>query len=440
MPAKNSPEPTGFAQVQAQLLVPGQTQPLNLDTILVFKEASFKENVFSGIAEYTLTYATTSLDFVEKALKACELSGTPQLQFRYGFGDATHMRWLAWQTGLVKQVTSMPLNVGQQAGHNVLIHVGNALYTATRAKKTVIRKGFISDIVNQIATENGLQVVIEPTQNQFFYIQSYMDDVSFITARLQPRAANAKGFGNYVFYVRDDILHFHTPDYQATYSEFDYYDSPHHHMGENSLGQLLYDEGVSGTRLVVHDPYTAQTKELFSDPTKALTLANTLPQFDSVVNGQRNITYHLSQNQPEESVNIGQNLYERARMNAFKATITTDKIFDVRAGNFMNLVVSPSNKQTSTWSGVYLVLDTTYVIKQGAISAILTVTRGETSTTLGQINTQGPDNQLTPQTSAPGHPINLRDMQDSQVTKGAPTTTGNNTTYAEVMDPDTALD
>jgi hypothetical protein len=72
------------------------------------------------------------------------------------------------------------------------LRTSDALYMLREIQtKTVARRGRISDIVNQIASENGIQdTVVEQTSgDQFLLIQSFMSDHQFIEQRCLPRAS-----------------------------------------------------------------------------------------------------------------------------------------------------------------------------------------------------------------------------------------------------------
>ena len=66
-----------------------------------------------------------------------------------------------------------------------------------------------------------------------------------------------------------DIPPTHTPDYQATYQQLNYYESPTIKMGENSVGQKLFDNAVAGTR-----HWTNEVLDLISKPTGAIRVRN----------------------------------------------------------------------------------------------------------------------------------------------------------------------
>lgn len=436
MPVKIVPELSGFAHFDTEIILPDKSSSVALAQGLVFQQASLSENVLTGEAVYTIRYATSSLDFVEKIVSAAKADGNPLVRFRQGYGEPQKIDWKPWITGLLVSHNSMPVGTGDQAGHIVDLTVSDTIFSAGRTNKTVARSGKISAIVQQIASENGVEAVVEETKGEFSYIQSYQDDIRFIRQRLQPRATSATGHGNYLFYMRDNVLHFHSPDYQTNYLELHYYESPQMNMGQTDAGQRLFDEGVSGVRLVAYDPYTGQSKEVASEAEKALRLAKGIYRLDKITNGQLNLVYHLGANGPDEAVAIAQNTYENTRLKHQRMSMKLSKLIDIRAGDFLNVVISPASKRASTWGGVWLVTQTVYLIQKGAVSSTVALARGEVMPNLNNTVAQIPNLQLVPEQEAPGRDLNVREVQSSGQTAGAESTASSNG-YATVLDATT---
>lgn len=419
MPAQLVPQLNGFAHFEAQVFLPTQAAYVNIDPLLVFQTAGLTENALNGTARYTIRYSTGSLDFVDKILSMAKADGNPLIRFRMGYGSMEKMLWHPWQSGLIIKHDSIPINVGDNAGHLVEVEVADAIFIMGRSNKTVARNGTLSSIVQQIAQENSLPAVIEPTQGQFNFVQNFMDDTRFVQTRLVPRAVSTSGHGNYLFYTQDGVLHFHSPDYQSTYLEMSYYESPYMSMGEGDTAQMLIDQGVSGIRLIAQDPYTGQGNTVDSDPAKALRLAKGIYRLDKIPSSQLNLPYHLGSNGPKDAEAIAQNFYERTRFINQKITLKLQKTIGIRAGNFLNLVISPSSQKVSTWSGVWFVAETSYAIKEGALALTLSLVRGEVTQNLSNIVAQLPNLQLVPEQDAPGRDLSLRSVQSSDLTVGS---------------------
>ena len=427
----------GQAVVNFELTLPQQPSLPLTPALVTYIESHLVEDVY-GKKEYRHTFSTLLPEFVNDILRTAMDSGTPAFRFRLGLGQPKQTLWLPWQNHYIVHYGAVLQGIGKASGHTLQITTSDALFVISRAKKTVARKGSISSIIQTIAQENNLQAVIEPTSGQFLYVQSFEDDVTFISNRLLRRAVNAKGRGNYVFFILDNVLHFHSPDYQTTVKELVYFQQPAAQLIQLDRSQQLWKEGVSGTRLILYDPLTGETKEILNDPTKALRFAKGIYQLSSVTGGRRRIVYHLSANRPEEAIALAQNAYENARMNTFEVNVDFDKNINIRTGDIVSLLINQESQKTSAWSGLYFVTGTTYTIAQNALTMKLILRRGEIEPDLNNVVTQVANQQLTPQTEAPGQDINVGEAQSSALTKGA----GNqlsNTTYSTVSAPDTPL-
>ncbi|MBO8546959.1 hypothetical protein INP43_13545, partial [Staphylococcus aureus] len=67
------------------------------------------------------------------------------------------------------------------------------------------------------------KAVVEPTDGKFLLVQNFSDDSAFIVQRLLHRAINLQGRGGYFCFIQDNVLHFHTLDYQAAVKQLDFY-------------------------------------------------------------------------------------------------------------------------------------------------------------------------------------------------------------------------
>ena len=405
----------GLAFAEFELVSP-QQKPVKLNELVAFESSELTETTL-GIGVYSHRFTTQQPDLVDKTLKAVMATGTPRIRFRIGYGTPDSISWQPWQDNLITFYSGLLIGAGDRVGHSLEIHTANLLYTASRANKTIVRKGTISGIVGRIAQENGFQAIIEATQGEFTYIQSFQDDVDFISSRLLPRAVSTKGRGGYMFFMQDNILHFHSLDYQAEIKDLFYFETPYLRLAQVDSSQQLWDEGVSGTRLVVYDPYTAEAREIASQPDKAIRLANGIYNLASVLSGERNIFYTLSQNRPEEAVALAQNAYEIARLRTFELVATFTRLTNLRVSDLIRLVIAPTPEKSSSWSGYYLLTKSVVTIDKSAITTTCQFNRGEItqsdSKTVTDVN-----NQQDTTAQAPGVDINIRETQDSSQTKG----------------------
>ena len=428
----------GQAVVNFELTLPQQPVLPLTPALVTYVESHLMEDVY-GKKEYRHTFSTLLPDFVNDVLRTAMTSGTPAFRFRLGLGQPRQTIWLPWQNHYIVHYGAILQGISKAGGHRLEITTSDALYIISRAKKTIARKGSISSMIQTIAAENNLDVVVEPTNGEYLYIQSYEDDASFITQRLLRRAINAKGRGNYVFFILDNVLHFHSPDYQTSVKELQYFQQPGGQLIQLDRSQQLWKEGVSGTHLVVYDPLTGETKDILNDPNKSLRFAKGLYQLNSVTGGRRRIMYHLSANRPEEAIALAQNTYENARMNTFEVNVDFDKNISIRTGDIVNLVVNQQSEKTSSWSGLYFVTGTVYTVLNNAVTMKLILRRGEIQPNLNNVSVQAADRQLVPQTEAPGQDINVGEAKSSPLTKGAGSQSSSSL-FSTVANPNTPLD
>ena len=393
-------------------------QATSLGELMAYQSSLLTENV-RGTAVYQHRFTTRSTTIVDNLLRTVMSTGSPRMRFRLGAGAPPSTVWLPWQDHAIRFYSGILESSGPTAGHHLELETVDDLYTMSKVNKVTVRRGAISDMVATIAQENKLDAIIEKTQNSFSFVQSFIDDSAMLFERLRGRAVNAKGRGNYVCYIRDGILHFHSPDYQAEVKELAYFKTPHVSLAQADNSQRLWDAGVSGTHLVVYDPYTAEVRTTASDPTKALRLANGIYNLPSVGGAERNIFYHLSMNRPEEALALAQNAYEMARSQTFEIVATFARLTSLRAGDFIHLLITPSDQASSPWSGYYLLAKTVTTIDRGAAHVVCALQRGEIQQMQSSLTVQAPNQQLVPVTEAPGQDLNLRASQDSVLTRAS---------------------
>jgi len=409
----------GYATVQYQLVV-GHKQTLTFNAeVVTFVDAEIKDDVY-GIGTGLHTFRTLDPAFLESVKQAMS-SADPVMDFRLGFGSPQQTYWLPWQRHIIVKYYAKFEGIATAAGHLLVFQTANNLVRLERSNKVVSRKGAISEIVKAIAEENKMESVVEPTEGKFMLYQSFVDDTRFILDRLLPRAINTKGRGGYYFFIRDNVIHFHTPDYQSTARQMNYYDvfGTELAIHDDSQDPALWDSGLAGIRVIAHDPYTGQTQEVASKPDKALRLADSIYQFSSVNNGQWNIPYHLSFNPPSETDAIAQYRYQTARQHTFRCVTTLSKTISVRHGDLLNLIVTQQSDRASSYGGYYYVTTAAHVVKKQAVSSMYTLERGELRGQDQSFSTQDAQKQLVADTKAPGQDPNILEVQSSEVTKGA---------------------
>lgn len=427
----------GYATVQYKLILGGK-RSLDFDAkVVTFVSAEINDDVY-GIGAATHTFRTLDPNFLE-SLKQAMSNADPLLEFRIGFGSPTDTYWLPWQRHIVVNYLAKFEGIATAAGHLLVILSATVLTRMQRSNKLIARKGTIASIVASIAAENSLESVVEPTDGKFILYQSFQDDSRFIRERLLGRAIR-RGRGGYYFFIRDNVLHFHTPDYQSTARQMNYYNvfGTALNLGDMSQDPKMWDNGLAGIRMIAHDPYTGQTQEIESAADKALRLADSIYAFGNVNNGQWNIPYHLSQNPPVEVNAIAQAKYQTARQQTFRISVSVDKTIIVRHGDLLNLSITQQNTKASSHSGYYYVTGTFHFIRKQAVNSTYTLERGEVRGQDQSLTVQNTQEQLIPTSTAPGEDPNILEVQSSELTKGAGKQSSA-TTYTMVTDVNTGL-
>lgn len=426
--------------VEAEIRLPTTNQLVPVFTAEnTFHSATITENAV-GYSEWMLNCQTTNRNFVDTLIRNATTGGSPHIRLRYGFGTAGGgTSWNAWAEYLIRADASKIVGFGGGAGYMATLSCADRLFEIQRETRTTSRKGKISDIVKTIADSYGMAAVIEPTKYEGLWVQSFTSDYDFILYRMLPRAINDKGRGNYKFFLKDEVLHFHTPDYQTDVKEYNYYTSSGVSLRHVDATQNRLAIGSAGTRMVIHDPYSGIHQELDSDPGLALKFGNTLPDVAGISGLKKNIFYHLSANRLAEAVAIGQSTYEKARTGNYHLELEVTKSIFFRIGDIVNMLVSPSASQTTPTSGMYYVFRVVHKIETTTISSNVFLERGEyfiNQSSQSKLIQQGQSVVAAPN-SAPGQSLNISDAAASATTKGA----GNETSrrrFLDAQNPNTA--
>jgi len=396
-----------------------------------------KDNVSANSA-YHHRFRAKSVAVVDQVLKAAMSDGYPTLLFRVGIGVARHTAYLPWQRHTVTNYTGIIEGIGSDSGHYFELTTQDRLWDVDRSNKTAAHSGTISDIVARLAANNGIeQTVIEPTQGVGVYYQVKQGDADFIRRRILSRAVNAKGHGNYKFFMRDNALHFHTPEYHAEYKELAFYGSGGKLLSITDNSQRLLATGISGCRAVTYDPLTGKSTEDTSKPDVATKYSDSLYKMDNIPSSQRVVNCHVGGNRETDIQGMVQSTYEAARMATFALTFQLPKTIHIRAGDILNLLVNPETNRVSAWSGLYYVVSVTMIVDGGDLSARVLVNRGETRKIRTDVAVQSDEKGsrgLSGEHEAPGQPVNLKALQASTRTEGA-AYSGTDASFAPVKDP-----
>lgn len=427
----------GYACVDYVLVVDDKKLAFDPNNVS-FIGAELKDDVYSNSTGLH-TFRTTDPRFLE-SIKEAMIGANPVMRCRLGFGTPSQRYWLPWQDQIITNYYAKFQGIGDSGGYLVVFKTANELVRMERSNKVIARKGTISEIVAAIASENKLDHVIEPTDGKFMLYQSFVDDTRFIRERCLPRAITAKGRSGFYLYIRDNVLHFHTPDYQTTVREMNYYNVPGTELYVEDTSQLksAWDYGIAGVRVIASDPYTGETKEVQSSPENALRLADSIYQFGNVNNGQHNTLYHLSFNPPVEINALAQAQYAFSRQKTFKCTTSIAKTIIIRHGDLLGFSITQQSARASSYSGYYYVTGVFHSVKKQAVNSTYTLERGEISGQSQDLSVQAADQQIVQNTKAPGQDPNIIEAQSSEITKGAGKQSSA-TTYAVVADANVPL-
>jgi hypothetical protein len=403
----------GSAVIELSFRSNKDTEPVVISgQVAIVKHAKIRASI-NGPAFHSYQLQTKTTDFVDKFLKTAMSAEAPQVNTRLGVSAGGNTGfYLPPQNHTVTSYQAIP----HQDGHTIHLETADMMFEISKADNKVhLWHGRISEIVEEIAKKNGLKAVVEPTRKTSeSYIQSNIDDISFILKRLVPRALNDKGRGSYRLFLRDNALHFHTPDFQANLYLLNYFNgSPAGMLRVADRTQLASRRGAGGVIGIVYDPITGETTVTEEDPSKTLNYAKVTPKLTTPSNP---ITYHLGSNRLDELKAIVQNHYEQPYMGMYEAMLELHQVPSVQLNDLVNLVIQPG-QVLSPWSGLYSVVELVHDVEDGALRSVFKLQRGELEAA-GQAF-KDLDNGLNVQENfATGQAINLANVKSSGVTQG----------------------
>ena len=412
--------PEAVAVLQLVVNRPNQQSQVTSDSVILSR--AVLEESTDGLCCHKYVLRCATRQYVDSLLKTIFSSGNPTVQARLGLGNpAGQMDWLPWQNHIALSYHSVKQGAGSGTGWLLSLTSCDQLSSIARFKKTISRKGTVSQIVQAVAQEYRLQSVVEDTApgTPWLYIQSNESDVEFVRTRMIPRAANAKGHGNYKFFCKDNALHFHTLDYQASLKQFHYVGSETTKLTQADNSQETAQEGASGVRVLTHDPYTGTPSEVLSDPESVLKLSTSINQTAEAIGAQCNIPYHLSQNGLEEARVIANNQAEQAKTKNFRLQLVIPKSLYFRIGDLINLVISSSSGNSSPWSGIYYVHSLRSLFTLGSLTSLVILERGEYFDNSSASTEDESGNSESDE--APGQMPNAATVNSSSLTRGSAT-------------------
>lgn len=363
-------------------------------------------------ARHVHAFSTTNLNVVDLLTKNAVLQTTPLVQIRIGLARSDGTFWFPWQRHILLNVNAEPSGRGYQ----VTFVTGDTLEAMSRQYKTRFHKGSIAEIVERVATENGLQSVIEPTLGSWSYIQSSQTDTALIE-RLSKKAVNYSGRGGFRYYTQDNVLHFHTLDYVASIRTANIFSLAGTFTNLTTRIRDAVDDGASGVKIVGLDPYEGHVYYITSDPNKLVIHGNQTPDLKPL--GPVFVGFHPSWNKTDELKAMAQSMYDSAHARMMGCTAYIEKGYPIQLNDLIRVVYQSSSAQQSPWGGLYSVSAITHTVEKGVASSVVKLDRGEFQVSnLDKTHADGAIN--TTDFVADGTPINLTSLLSSPETKGPP--------------------
>lgn len=354
------------------------------------------DETLNAPARYSFIVRGLATD-IERLIRGLNQDGTPDLKIRLGVKQQGKVVWQSWQEHVVLSFSATPLGIGK-AEAELRLDSMDRLWKLRRQTKTKARRGTVSQLVDTIAVENGFtQRVIEPTRERGTWVQ-YSSDLEFVVERLIPRASSATGAGNYRLYVRDNVLHFHSPDYMPVLRKFDYTRSGRGvSIVFSDESQQLLTMGVGGVDVYTHDPYSGKSGVERATPESTLKYGKFSPdlrQFSHTFY----TSYHPSAANLEipESRLIAQHLYDCAHSQVYTLVVSTSRTLNLKVNDMLRIDVNHTDSHRSSWSGWWTVTAVKHLVESGTVNSTFVLKRGELDSNLDR-----------GQREAPGRPLRL---------------------------------
>lgn len=413
------PTPTGNSQATIEvglLLGPGHENLAALTANSACQEAVFTSRL-DAWAGLEATFVTNNVGYVDQLLKTVNLTSTPQALIRFGLASNQAASWTPWQRHLITGFSAVPQSTGSQAGYCLRLKTADTLRLIHRQNsKLAARQGTVSEMMLAIAAEHQLEASVEPTTARLSLIQSYESDLDFITRRLLPRAVNKHGQGNFHLYILDNVIHFHSPGYQAELLALSYYQqSTGLELVQEDRAQHALLEGAGGVKMIAHNPLLGELGELKADPSLSLTLGNIAPALAEIALSDLTRPWHVGLNQAAEAQAMAQAALDTARARTYVISLDATKTTDIKLGDLLDLTIAPGPSQASPWSGPYHVAAVRHAFMKGDLRSNFILQRGEllAPRETGEVKDVEGNSEKT-STTARGKPLNVRELARSK--------------------------
>lgn len=400
----------------------GQLKEFNVQANTSFSTYTEYQETVNGVSFSRSILDTIDSAFVNTLLATTMSTGNPDVKVRFGVGSPGNYWWSPWQDHIVTEFVALPKAIGKNDGYHVKIATADYFVKINRDKKVQVRKGKISEIVKAIASDNQVEkTVVEDTSGKYSLVQSYESDVTFLFNRLLLRATNDKGRGNFKAFMRDGALHFHTPDYQSTIHELNYFmGSAGLELYQSDRSQIQIQKGAARVHVITFDPLTGETKSVTSKEDRILKLAKSTPVLSKAPQSDLNLLMHIGQNLSADGDNFAQSKFEQEHSQLYEMILVTTKTPAIRVGDLLNIVLQPSS-DPSPWSGYYFVSGVKHAINNGGLTSSFVLQRGELNKSGGTNFNQTSvydSSVLTSEQDSPGQSLNVAAVNSSTRSRG----------------------
>jgi hypothetical protein len=197
------------------------------------------------------------------------------IDFSYGWGSDSSI-----------QVEAKLMNYKPQFsedGVHIYIEFALGSRVENRVKHNICWPGSmtISDIVTNIAKNNGWQYEIEPTKGIFdrSFVQDSVSDAYFIKNILSPRAINHSNVGGYKFYLENNKLFFSTKSYKRDniYKSYVFQRGDMHEVISFSPSDNVADMAQFGGTKVKVTGYDPKEKKILSSEVSTSNNSGSVP-------------------------------------------------------------------------------------------------------------------------------------------------------------------
>lgn len=344
------------------------------DLLSLFSSTVDRADIIDEVDEYKRALITISdtTGRLEAFLSEIQSPYPLPIKFRYGFSSGT--------TTILTPEESWLITDYRTSKNIVVVELVDTMYFLTAKKRTVARKGQISDIVHEIfstvQSEHGIStaVIIEPTKKiNSLYYQSNLSDWDFLKLRMRNYASNSDGCAGYHIINRFGTWIFANFDYAyASHSISNALISGA--FKKNKITQQL-PKGAAGITRLSYDPRYGSITPVSNDEKLLLQYSQISPS----LNKDFSLTSYgtVGVNGLDEERSMVQNEFSSANEQLFAVSFGLSNTVDVRPGDLINATINADGEANKTWNGLWSVRKVQHVIAKGSLNTQVTVIRGD---------------------------------------------------------------